>query len=192
MCPESWQDQYNLTQDLLPQSIRKLLGILENFQKSSSKFQHQGKGHKRKKVRKPPESARKGSTRVVVPRTTVSWKRWEWRKAVCCARNMGACTRPTILVSAVSTREKVLLKRVSAERQPLEWNAMAMVRKTMPIPSRNSWNTSQNWKKLSRRPRKAHKRRNVARNTATLVILPQNRIMGMVELYDPVATKSLN
>jgi hypothetical protein len=33
MCPESWQDQYNLTQDSLPQSIRKLLGILENVKK---------------------------------------------------------------------------------------------------------------------------------------------------------------
>ena len=33
MCSESWQDQYNLTQDLLPQSIRKLLGVLENVEK---------------------------------------------------------------------------------------------------------------------------------------------------------------
>jgi hypothetical protein len=33
LCPESWQDQYDLTQDLLPQSIRKLLGILENVEK---------------------------------------------------------------------------------------------------------------------------------------------------------------
>jgi hypothetical protein len=28
MCPKSWQDQYDLTQDLLPQSIRKLLGVV--------------------------------------------------------------------------------------------------------------------------------------------------------------------
>ncbi len=69
---------------------------------------------------------------------------------------------------------------------------MAIARKKVPIPSCSSGNASQNSRKLSRRPRKAHKRRNVARNTATLVILPQNRIMGMVELYDPVATKSLN
>jgi hypothetical protein len=33
MCPESWQDQYDLTQDLLPQSVRKLLGVLENVEK---------------------------------------------------------------------------------------------------------------------------------------------------------------
>jgi hypothetical protein len=33
MCPKSWQDQYNLTQDLLPQSVKKLLGILDNVEK---------------------------------------------------------------------------------------------------------------------------------------------------------------
>jgi hypothetical protein len=33
MCPESWKDQYDLTQDLLPQSVRKILGVLENIEK---------------------------------------------------------------------------------------------------------------------------------------------------------------
>ncbi len=33
MCPKSWQDQYDLMQDSLPQSVRKLLGILENIEK---------------------------------------------------------------------------------------------------------------------------------------------------------------
>ena len=33
MCPESWQDLYDLTQDSLPQSIRKLLVVLENVEK---------------------------------------------------------------------------------------------------------------------------------------------------------------
>jgi hypothetical protein len=33
MCLESWQDQYDLTQDWLPQSVRKLLGILDNVKK---------------------------------------------------------------------------------------------------------------------------------------------------------------
>jgi hypothetical protein len=33
MCPKSWQDQNDLTQDSLPQSVRKLLGILENIEK---------------------------------------------------------------------------------------------------------------------------------------------------------------
>jgi hypothetical protein len=47
ICPESWQDQYNLTQDLLPQSVRKLLGILENVKKvvtsSNAKEKTEGK-----------------------------------------------------------------------------------------------------------------------------------------------------
>jgi hypothetical protein len=34
MCPKSWQDQYDLMQDSLPQSIRKLLGILENVDRA--------------------------------------------------------------------------------------------------------------------------------------------------------------
>ncbi len=33
MCLKSWQDQYNLMQDLLIQSIRRLLSILENIEK---------------------------------------------------------------------------------------------------------------------------------------------------------------
>jgi hypothetical protein len=34
MCPKTWQDQYNLTQELTPQSVRKLLGVLENVEKA--------------------------------------------------------------------------------------------------------------------------------------------------------------
>ncbi len=33
MCPESWQDQYNLNQEVLPMSVRKLLVVLENIEK---------------------------------------------------------------------------------------------------------------------------------------------------------------
>jgi hypothetical protein len=33
MCPKTWQDQYDLTQESTPQSVRKLLGILENVEK---------------------------------------------------------------------------------------------------------------------------------------------------------------
>jgi hypothetical protein len=34
MCPESWQDQYNLNQETLPTSVRKILVVLENIEKS--------------------------------------------------------------------------------------------------------------------------------------------------------------
>ncbi len=33
MCPESWQDHYNLTQETVPQETRKLLLVLENIEK---------------------------------------------------------------------------------------------------------------------------------------------------------------
>jgi hypothetical protein len=87
-----------------------------------------------------------------------------------------------IPVSAVSTRRMELLRTVSARKQPLDKNAMVMVRKTMLIPLRISWNTSRNSRKLSKRPRKACERRNVAKNTATLVILTRIRIRGTVVL----------
>jgi hypothetical protein len=32
MCPESWQDQYDLNQEALPTSVRKLLVVLENIE----------------------------------------------------------------------------------------------------------------------------------------------------------------
>jgi hypothetical protein len=34
MCPESWQDQYDPNQEALPTSVRKLLVVLENIEKS--------------------------------------------------------------------------------------------------------------------------------------------------------------
>jgi hypothetical protein len=33
MCPKSWQDQYDLNQEALPRSVRKLLVVLENIEK---------------------------------------------------------------------------------------------------------------------------------------------------------------
>jgi hypothetical protein len=33
MCPKTWQDQYDLTQESTPQNVRKLLGVLENVKK---------------------------------------------------------------------------------------------------------------------------------------------------------------
>ena len=33
MCPDAWQNQYDLTQDTVPQDLRKLLTVLENIEK---------------------------------------------------------------------------------------------------------------------------------------------------------------
>ncbi len=33
MCPDSWQNQYNFSQDMIPQDSRRLLIVLENIEK---------------------------------------------------------------------------------------------------------------------------------------------------------------
>ncbi len=65
MCPQSWQDQYDLTQDLLPQSIRKLLGILENVEKvvvNSNAKEKAAKENTKKATRKHEKGNYKGSS----------------------------------------------------------------------------------------------------------------------------------
>jgi hypothetical protein len=65
MCPESWQDQYNLTQDLPPQNIRKLLGILENVEKvvaNSNNKEKDMKENTEKASRKCEKGKHKGSS----------------------------------------------------------------------------------------------------------------------------------
>ena len=64
MCPESWQDQYNPTQDFLPRSIRKLLGILENVEKviaNSNAKEKATKESAEKATRKRNKGKRKGN-----------------------------------------------------------------------------------------------------------------------------------
>ncbi len=87
---------------------------------------------------------------------------------------------PIIPVTVISTKRMEPLRMVSARKQLLDRNATAMVRKTMLIPLRCSWNASQNSRKLSKGPKKTHERRNGAKNTATLVIPTRNRMMGTV------------
>ena len=65
MCPKSWQDQYDLTQDLLPQSVRKLLVVLENVGKvvaNSDAKERVKKESTEKAAGKCEKSKRKGSS----------------------------------------------------------------------------------------------------------------------------------
>jgi hypothetical protein len=65
MCPESWQDQYDLMQDSLPQSIRKLFGVLENVEKvvANSDAKEKAKKESTKKTTgKCEKGKRKGSS----------------------------------------------------------------------------------------------------------------------------------
>ena len=68
-----WQDQYDLTQDSLPQSVRKLLGVLENIEKvvtSSNAKEGATKENSKKATRKRNKGKRKGtgSHEVRVPK----------------------------------------------------------------------------------------------------------------------------
>ena len=79
MCPESWQDQYDLTQDSVPQSVRKLLGILENVEKvvaSSNAKEKAAKESADKSNGKREKGKRKGtgSDHVRVPKKARSEK----------------------------------------------------------------------------------------------------------------------
>jgi len=65
MCPESWQDQYDLTQDSLPQSVRKLLGVLENVEKvvaNSNAKEKAAKESAEKATGKRDKGKRKGTS----------------------------------------------------------------------------------------------------------------------------------
>ena len=53
MCPESWQDQYNLTQDsVTPQSMRKLLAVLKTIEKMMENQAAKDKGKPAKQENK--------------------------------------------------------------------------------------------------------------------------------------------
>ncbi len=57
MCPKSWQDQYDLMQDSLPQSVRKLMGILENIEKVVASSNAKEKAAKEKAAKENVEKA---------------------------------------------------------------------------------------------------------------------------------------
>ncbi len=78
-------------------------------------------------------------------------------------------------------KDGTLQKSFSA-KAPLDRSATAAVRKNRKIPSRRLWNASRNLRKRSKRATKVPERRNVATNTATLVIPTPNRIVGTVVL----------
>ncbi len=94
MCPKSWQDQYIFMQDSLPQSIRKLLGILENVEKVVANSNAKEKTMK-ESTDKPPESATKISARVVI----VPKKARVEKSCILCQKYGGAHTTHNTWVS---------------------------------------------------------------------------------------------
>jgi hypothetical protein len=98
MCPESWQDHYNLAQETVPQETRKLLLVLENIEKLGANDQKKsaanGAGTNAKTA--DTNGKRKGmnSSADRIPKK----KRTEKH----CARNMGAHRLLIIPASAPS------------------------------------------------------------------------------------------
>jgi hypothetical protein len=119
MCPESWQDQYDLTKDSLPQSIRKLLGVLENIKKvvaNSDAKERAKKESTEKATGKREKGKRKGSssTDYHIPKKV----RFE-KSCVLCQKHGGMHTTHNT-GECCKYKKMGLLKRVSTERQPLE------------------------------------------------------------------------
>jgi hypothetical protein len=154
MCPESWQDQYDLTQDSLPQSVRKLLGVLENVEKvvvNSDAKERAKKESTEKATGKREKGKRKGTSSMDyrIPKKV----RFE-KGCALCQKHGGAHTTHNTGECRKYKKDGTLKK---------SFNGKAAVG-------------------LSKRPRKVRERRNVAKNTATLVIPTQNRIVGTVVL----------
>ncbi len=64
MCPKSWQDQYDLNQEVLPMSVRKLLVVLENIEKivvNSNAKEKTAKESSDKAIGKCTKGKRKGT-----------------------------------------------------------------------------------------------------------------------------------
>jgi hypothetical protein len=141
MCPKSWQDQYNLTQDSLPQSIRKLLGVLENVEKvvaNSNAKEKAVKENTDKATGKRKKGKCKGSssTDYRIPKKVRVEK-----SCVLCQKHGGVHTTHNTSECRKYKKDGTLKKSFS-KRQPLDQSAMAITRKKMPIPSHSSWNAS--------------------------------------------------
>ncbi len=175
MCPETWQDQYDLTQESTPQSVRKLLGILENVKKvvgNSTAKDKTAKESAENGAGKHGKGKHKGtgSNNIRVPK-----KARVEKSCALCQKHGGAHTTH-------NTSECRKCKRVLVQKQPLGRNVTAAVRKNCAIPSRRLWNASRDSRKRSKRPAKAPERRNIATKVVTLVIPTPNRIVGTVVL----------
>jgi hypothetical protein len=147
MCLESWQDQYDLTQDSLPQSVRKLLGILENVKivvANSNAKEKAARDSSEKATGKRDKGKHKGtgSHEVRVPKKA----RVEKGCALCqkhggahMTHNTGECRK----YKKDGTFKKSLSRKAAVGQK-----RHAMARKKVPIPSHRSWTISRNLRRL--------------------------------------------
>ncbi len=125
MCPESWQDQYDLNQEVLPTSVRQLLVVLENIEKiivNSNAKDKTSKENTEKATRKREKGKRKGSSsndyhipkKVRVEKSCTLCQKHGGRHTT---HNTGECHK---------YEKDGTLKKVSVERQLLDRNATAI------------------------------------------------------------------
>ncbi len=91
MCPKSWQDQYDLNQEALPTSVRKLLVVLENIEKIIVNSNAREKAMK-ENTEKATGKCKKGKCKGSSSNDYHIPKKVRVEKAACCARNMGVRT----------------------------------------------------------------------------------------------------
>ncbi len=181
MCPESWQDQYNLTQDLLPQFIRKLLGIFENIEKevgNSNAKEKAAKENSEKATGKRKKGKCKGS----------SSKDYHIPKKVRIKKSCMLCQKHGDVHTTRNTHECHKYEKDGTIKESFNTKAAIGPKCNGYSKKESAYSFAQfmerflKLKKAVKKNRKARERRNVARNTATIVIPTQNRIMGMVVL----------
>jgi hypothetical protein len=142
MCPKSWQDQYDLTQDLLPQCVRKLLGVLENVEKVVVNSDAKEKATRESSERatgKHDKGKRKGtgSHEVQVPKKVRVEK-----SCMLCQKHGGAHTTHNTGECRKYEKDGTLEKCFS-EKVAVGQKRHGNGKKKVPIPSRRSWTVSQ-------------------------------------------------
>ena len=144
MCPDSWQNQYDLSQDTIPQDSRRLLIVLENIEKLGvTPTVTQKTATNGNETPSPTESrSPTESVRVLIPLRTIFRRRSVPRNIASYARNMGARRQLTIPVSVLSTTRMGILSLLGKASRARK------VRNPMGIPTHNSTTASRNSRNL--------------------------------------------
>jgi hypothetical protein len=191
MCPESWQDQYDLTQDSLPQSIRKLLGVLETVKKvvtNSNAKEKAKKENTEKTTGKRKKGKRKGSSSMDyrIPKKV----RFEKSCALCqkhggvhTTHNTGKChkyKKDGTLKKSFNGKAAIGAKRSDNGKKDHANSFAQFMERFSKL------------KKAVKKTQKSLRKKKRCHDYSDSSDPTQNRIMGTVVLWYLVATKNLN
>jgi hypothetical protein len=146
MCPDSWQNQYNLNQDTIPQDSRRLLIVLENIEKLGVTMVPQkppanGNGNA-KSNGKESNGKRKGTDSS----TGQSHKKSERISIVSCARSTAESPPCTTQATVPSTRKITQFSRrgavVSTSPTRLKKGRKVISTRNLRIESSRKWTRS--------------------------------------------------